>query len=96
MKLTSNQAIKEYSKSRLSYQALQERQRQSTRSRLRKAERRRDRGLWAKLTGDDGLGAAAGGTEKPASGGPWAVQEDREDDPLGLIRREVAVMKKLE
>lgn len=35
-------------------------------------------------------------TATPVSGGPWAVQEDREDDPLGLIRREIAVMKKLE
>jgi len=35
-------------------------------------------------------------TDTPVSGGPWAVQEDREDDPLGLIRREIAVMKKLE
>jgi len=34
-------------------------------------------------------------TATPVSGGPWAVK-DVEDDPLGLIRREIAVMKKLE
>jgi len=34
-------------------------------------------------------------TTTPVSGGPWAAK-DTEDDPLGLIRREIAVMKKLE
>ena len=35
-------------------------------------------------------------TATPISGGPWSVSQDTDDDPLGLIRREIAVMKKLE
>lgn len=35
-------------------------------------------------------------TATPVSGGPWSVSQDKDDDPLGLIRREIAVMKKLE
>jgi hypothetical protein len=35
-------------------------------------------------------------TATPVSGGPWSVNQATDDDPLGLIRREIAVMKKLE
>jgi [calcium/calmodulin-dependent protein kinase] kinase len=81
------EAIKEFSKSRLSYHALQERQRHSARSRLRKAARRKAM---------EGTTQDPEKTATPVSGGPWSVNQATDDDPLGLIRREIAVMKKLE
>ncbi|WWC87595.1 uncharacterized protein L201_002485 [Kwoniella dendrophila CBS 6074] len=84
-------AIKEFSKSRLHYQALQEKHRQSTRGRIRR------------LQGPSGLSRDSAirkaGEEEVMEGGsnqPWGGTKTIEEDPLGLIRREVAVMKKLD
>nr|WPS94690.1 Ca2+/calmodulin-dependent protein kinase kinase beta and related serine/threonine protein kinases [Naematelia aurantialba]WVH01949.1 Ser/Thr protein kinase [Naematelia aurantialba] len=82
-------AIKEFSKSRLHYQALQAKQRQSARRRGRRSEampqapvRDGDR-----QSNDQPLGHERGT-------GPWKTAPN--EDPLGLIRREIAVMKKLD
>ena len=80
------QAIKEFSTSRLKCQALQQRQKESSRARLRRPR-----------PGDTPSCKPA--VDKPANDtGPWGEPEmkDPESDPLGLIRREIAVMKKLE
>ncbi|ORY27668.1 kinase-like domain-containing protein [Naematelia encephala] len=74
-------AVKEFSKSRMHYQALQARQRQAARRRGRRSE------ISGHAPGDDGIGNMnAILPRKPAAA----------DDPLGLIRREIAVMKKLD
>ncbi|OCF58207.1 CAMKK/CAMKK-META protein kinase [Kwoniella mangroviensis CBS 10435] len=84
-------AIKEFSKSRLHYQALQEKHRQTSRGRIRRAQ------------GPSGLLREtairrAGEEQMPEQEGnqPWGGTKTIEEDPLGLIRREIAVMKKLD
>ncbi|WVQ62880.1 uncharacterized protein L199_001029 [Kwoniella botswanensis] len=84
-------AIKEFSKSRLHYQALQEKHRQTSRGRIRRAQ------------GPSGLPREtairrAGEEQMPEQEGnqPWGGTKTIEEDPLGLIRREIAVMKKLD
>ncbi|WWD08737.1 hypothetical protein V865_006850 [Kwoniella europaea PYCC6329] len=84
-------AIKEFSKSRLHYQALQEKHRQTSRGRIRRAQ------------GPSGLLREtairrAGEEQMPEQEGnqPWGGTKTIDEDPLGLIRREIAVMKKLD
>ena len=84
------QAVKEFSKSRMHFQALQEKHRQNSRS------RRRPRGSPAPDDEEGKRKAAAVGDEEGGRNGPWGGTRTVEDDPLGLIRREIAIMKKLE
>jgi [calcium/calmodulin-dependent protein kinase] kinase len=79
--------MKEFSKSQLHTQALQQKHRQGTRTRLR---RRPQQGEGAKQEENDDRDG-----EGPRSG-PWGSTKTMDEDPLGLIRREIAVMKKLE
>ncbi|KAK4688150.1 hypothetical protein P7C73_g1956, partial [Tremellales sp. Uapishka_1] len=92
-------AVKEFSKSRLHHQALQRKQ-QSMRGRVRRG-RPLSRGS-PNGPGTDGKRKAG---EQDAhkmgepNGGPWSTagaNDEEENDPLGLIRREIAVMKKLD
>ncbi|WWC59895.1 uncharacterized protein I303_102457 [Kwoniella dejecticola CBS 10117] len=84
-------AVKEFSKSRLHYQALQEKHRQNTRGRIRRAQ-----ASSAQPT-TDAANKKAGEDEIAERGNqPWGGTKTIEEDPLGLIRREVAIMKKLE
>lgn len=88
-RLTLCKAIKEFSKSRLKQQALQERQAKAFRER-----RRRLRPGQQRRQGDDM-------TDGPAmdfvyGGGADDIEKTLKDDPLFLIRKEIAVMKKLE
>nr|XP_019050083.1 CAMKK/CAMKK-META protein kinase [Kwoniella bestiolae CBS 10118]OCF29013.1 CAMKK/CAMKK-META protein kinase [Kwoniella bestiolae CBS 10118] len=71
-------AIKEFSKSRLHYQALQDKHRQTSRGRIRRAQ------------GPSGL------SNQSAIKRAGEDQVEEQQDPLGLIRREIAVMKKLD
>ncbi|WWD16831.1 hypothetical protein CI109_101263 [Kwoniella shandongensis] len=72
-------AVKEFSKSRLHYQSLQEKHRKNTRGRNRRAQEPGSRPM---------------GEEQ--RGGPWGGTQTTNEDPLGLVRREIAVMKKLD
>ena len=88
------QAIKEFSKSRLHFRALQEKQRQTTRSRVK-------RRVSPHAPGDDGKRKAREGGDEAMHAkdeGPGDSLETvaMKNDPLGLVRREIAVMKKLE
>ncbi|WVW79856.1 hypothetical protein I302_101826 [Kwoniella bestiolae CBS 10118] len=84
-------AIKEFSKSRLHYQALQDKHRQTSRGRIRRAQ------------GPSGLSnqsaikrAGEDQVEEQQGNQPWGGERTIAEDPLGLIRREIAVMKKLD
>ncbi|WVQ94579.1 hypothetical protein IAU59_001659 [Kwoniella sp. CBS 9459] len=83
-------AIKEFSKSRLHYQSLQEKHRQNTRNKMRRSKQPSGMpgGTAIQQAGEQAL--EAGGNR------PWGGTKTIEEDPLGLIRREVAVMKKLD
>ncbi|KAK8861269.1 hypothetical protein IAR55_002088 [Kwoniella newhampshirensis] len=83
-------AIKEFSKSRLHYQSLQEKHRQSTRGRNRRAQ--------AKSGQPNDQEAPQGGGEAmdQSRAHPWGGTQTVNEDPLGLVRREIAVMKKLD
>ncbi|WVF67044.1 hypothetical protein IAT40_001787 [Kwoniella sp. CBS 6097] len=83
-------AIKEFSKSRLHYQSLQEKHRQNNRNRMRRSQQPpgMPSGTAIQQAGEQAL--EAGGNR------PWGGTKTIEEDPLGLIRREVAVMKKLD
>ncbi|ORX36463.1 kinase-like domain-containing protein [Kockovaella imperatae] len=93
-------AIKEFSKSRLHLQALQDKHKRASRGRLTRV-----RGS-PKPPADDGkrkAGEDAGDPiESPLAddnpNGPWAPIDsaNSEEDPLALIRREIAIMKKLD
>lgn len=84
--LADTQAVKEFSKSRLKQQALQERQAKAFRDR-----RRRPRpGAVERKPGD---GPAM---DFVYGGGDDDIEKKLKDDPLFLIRKEIAVMKKLE
>jgi hypothetical protein len=74
--------MKEFSRLRLQHQAVQMRQQKAARERRM---RRLD------LTPDPNLSVAA-----PASRGNSVDEDTLKKDPLALIRREIAVMKKLE
>lgn len=95
----SFQAIKEFSQSRLHLQALQEKQRQNQRQLKRRP------GAGSRQPSSEGDGKRKAGEEQQGRGGsvvvqgrlgPWGGTETVETDPLGLIRREIAVMKKVE
>ena len=139
----NEKAIKEFSQSRLHFQALQEKQRMNTRRRLRRPptsspkppgdggkRKAGEKGHANEAAGDDGLPRSSedgsdetvqikdeqgdddadaeadeGGDdgrddddddEIGGKAGPWGGTKTVEEDPLGLIRREIAVMKKLE
>lgn len=75
--------MKEFSKSRLQHQAIQERQQKAARER--------------RLRGPLRPGAAKLAAPRPDISRGNSVDEDMlAKDPLALIRREIAVMKKLE
>ncbi|OXG71710.1 calcium/calmodulin-dependent protein kinase kinase [Cryptococcus neoformans var. grubii Br795] len=88
-------AIKEFSKSRLHHQSLQEKHRATMRSKLREGRARKA------MSGDE-----RESRERPSqpmekeemSGTLGGTQpgDEKMEDPLGLIRREIAVMKKLD
>lgn len=80
------QAVKEFSKSRLKQQALQERQAKAFR------ERRRRPRPGAPMPRKQGDGPAM----DYVYGGDDDMEKKLRDDPLFLIRKEIAVMKKLE
>ena len=96
--LTLCQAVKEFSKSRLHLRALQEKHRQETRIRAKGGGESPNLPEYdgKRKAGEEGKGA--GGDDGPSKDGPWgaAGTDTIEKDPLGLIRREIAVMKKLE
>lgn len=79
------QAVKEFSKSRLKQQALQERQAKAFRER----RRRRPGPPSPRKPGD-------GPAMDYVYGGDDDMEKKLRDDPLFLIRKEIAVMKKLE
>ncbi|KAL7419884.1 hypothetical protein Q5752_005800 [Cryptotrichosporon argae] len=88
-------AIKEFSKSRLHHQSLAEKQQAMQRQRARRS-RPAPRGSPSQ-PGEDGKRKAGAG-EGAAGLDPPVVVDDQavRDDPLALIRREIAVMKKLD
>lgn len=106
----TGQAIKEFSKSRLHYQSLQDKQRQNSRNRMRMAHSRtptrtpapgrkpdeKDNDFQAEAGAQAKIGAGATDEEQGGRLGPWGGVHTVEEDPLGLVRREIAVMKKLE
>jgi len=95
----TSQAIKEFSKSRLKLQALQHKQRQTARSRPRRPPPPGQRGQSQGSSDSDGKQASDEQLNMPRkSTGPWgeAGEKTMEEDPLGLVRREIAIMKKLE
>jgi [calcium/calmodulin-dependent protein kinase] kinase len=78
--------MKEFSKSRLHLQALQAKHRQNTRGRI-----------WRSASNTQNTdGKRKDMDDRQVPGGPWGSSQTQKEDPLGLIRREVAVMKKLE
>ncbi|WVO24263.1 uncharacterized protein IAS62_005627 [Cryptococcus decagattii] len=87
-------AIKEFSKSRLHHQSLEEKHRANMRSKLRNGRARKTMGE------DEGKSRErpSQSSEKEISGILDSTQsgDERTEDPLGLIRREIAVMKKLD
>ncbi|WVQ83489.1 hypothetical protein IAT38_005630 [Cryptococcus sp. DSM 104549] len=100
-------AIKEFSKSRLHHQSLQEKNRLSSRS----IRRVGPRGRGAALRGrggaagrpegqspapDQGQSQGALGLMQSDESTPAVGTKTEEEDPLALIRREIAVMKKLD
>lgn len=87
-------AIKEFSKSRLHHQSLEEKHRANMRSKLRNGRAR-------KAIGDD----EGESRERPSQSSEKEISsildstqsgDEKTEDPLGLIRREIAVMKKLD
>jgi len=73
--------MKEFSKSRLQHQALQERQQKAARERrMRRLNRP----------------AELAAPPAESSRAPSVDEQTLKEDPLALIRREIAVMKKLE
>jgi [calcium/calmodulin-dependent protein kinase] kinase len=113
---TATKAIKEFSKSRLHRQSIQQRQQTMHRARRGRPSSgnapsspagKRQAGGDGDNAGPPSRSSTAGqdprdGEKERHRGGPWSTNEaekedgDAESDPLGLIRREIAVMKKLE
>jgi [calcium/calmodulin-dependent protein kinase] kinase len=93
------QAIKEFSKSRLHYQALQEKHRQNSRLKFNKGRPRLDPdagGAKRRLDGDEGRQTPDSARGEDGRHDPGDTATIDENDPLGLVRREIAIMKKLE
>lgn len=76
--------MKEFSTSRLKYQALHAKHRQATRGR--------------RPGSAQGRPSPRKNEEAELKTGPWGHADEKkiDEDPLGLIRREIAIMKKLE